>query len=459
MQIGSLDERLLQAVEQSLQQHHTATVALSGGLDSVVLLHLCSRLRSKNTHLCLNAVHINHRLSDNAVHWQQHCIKLCADMNIDIMCRNVSVSTQNRTSLEEQARAARYHAIADAVSDNSVVVLAQHQDDQAETFLLQLARGAGPKGLSAMPKDSKQNYPVRYIRPLLDFTRAQLSEYAQQYKLVWVEDESNQNTRFARNFVRHEVMPGLRGRWPSITESIARSAQHCADYVELAEQYVALLADKQIDAQGRLNLTLFNDSSKAEQNMLLRHFLQAHGEQAPSTAIIQQIKQIVSAKSDAQGECQWQGNVIRRYKDRLYVLNASMLSDDHTPYEALEIKPTEQTLYRHAILPYYIAFIAPADAVVGESSILIPITDKPLRIDFGGFQRVCKLDEKRPRKAIKSYLQEWEIPPWERAKVPILSQEGKILAVGLQPAVVKPDTTSGTKKPTFAYIELVGLNS
>jgi tRNA(Ile)-lysidine synthase len=466
MRTASLDAQLQQAVADALAQRlnvaqrfnvaqpltldkqSNIVVALSGGLDSVVLLHLCAQL-----HLKLSAVHVNHGISANADAWQAHCQALCDSLSIPLYTQSLCIIKRPRTSLEEQARSARYQAIIDTVPPKSIVLLAQHQDDQAETFLLQLARGAGPKGLSAMPAVMHTQEQRQFVRPLLGFSRQQLYQYAKAHDLQWVEDESNQDLHFDRNFIRHTIMPELSRRWPAMPQSIARSAQHCADYVEVAESYIAILAQETISDSGELVISEWQQASPAAQNMLLRLFLKPHVTQSPSTAFVHQLKRLIASKADAQGECRWQDIAIRRYLNKLYVINASALAQEaaHSP-ASIPVHFDDKGVFEHPSLPYRIERRTSCDP---SSEIAhINLGKGALSVEFGGFQRLCKLDAKRPSKTVKTWLQEWQIPPWARIKVPILMQDNCVVALGKSPAIV-----TGTNKSTADIIVLVDFDS
>ena len=196
-------------------------VALSGGLDSIVLLHALASLRDADSlHAELAAVHINHQLSDMAMEWQAFCAEICQQWQVPLTTREVAVSADG--SLEAAARAARYDAFRDLVQGGDSLLLAHHLDDQIETFLYRLLRGAGPQGLSGIPRMRGLGEATLW-RPLLEFTRAELHTYAVAKGLQWKEDESNQDDRHDRNFLRHHVFPVLEGRWPDYRASWLKS--------------------------------------------------------------------------------------------------------------------------------------------------------------------------------------------------------------------------------------------
>lgn len=212
-------------------------VALSGGVDSVVLLHALRPLA--DTHgFRLSARHVNHGLSAHADRWQEHCAALCGRLGVDFSVRRVQVSDGLGRGLEAAAREARMAALNDGGAD--CIALAQQRDDQAETLLFRLVRGTGLRGAAAIPARERRADGVVLLRPLLAVGRREIERYARAQRLVWVDDESNQSTAFARNFIRHEVMPLLSGRFPAAGSCIARAAAHFRESLGLLDALAEL---------------------------------------------------------------------------------------------------------------------------------------------------------------------------------------------------------------------------
>lgn len=198
-------------------------IALSGGLDSCVLLHSLAALQLP---VVLRALHINHQISPNATSWQEHCADICARLNIPFTAVKVDVKNTGR-GIEDAAREARYAVFEQHLSSGDYLFTAHHSDDQSETMLLRLMRGAGPRGLAAMAQARRLGQGILY-RPLLNFSRAELEEYAQEQALTWVNDESNTNDHYDRNYLRNQVMPLLRERWPAFANKWQQTAELCA---------------------------------------------------------------------------------------------------------------------------------------------------------------------------------------------------------------------------------------
>ncbi|MCC7135800.1 MAG: tRNA lysidine(34) synthetase TilS, partial [Nitrosomonas sp.] len=230
----NLIELLQRHLHSSVTPGDRLTVALSGGVDSIVLLDMLARLSSV-IGFHLSAIHVNHGISRNADQWSHFCQGLCEAFAIPLSIFRVQIHKKNQQSLEAAARDARYQIFTRV--DTDYIVLAQHQDDQAETLLLQMLRGAGVKGLSAMP-------PVRLLtgtstkllRPLLNVPRTALLYYAQAGNLSWVDDESNTNTDFDRNYLRHQVFPVIEARYPAYRKTLTRVCHHLGEAAQLLDE-------------------------------------------------------------------------------------------------------------------------------------------------------------------------------------------------------------------------------
>lgn len=211
----------------------TWRIAFSGGLDSTVLLHLLAHLATTESLPALSAIHVHHGLQAVADAWPQHCRSVCASLGVPLQI--VRVQVQPGASLERAARDARYHAFTEVTRPDDVLLTAQHRDDQAETLLFRLLRGAGVRGLSGMPRQRPLG-EGHLLRPLLDVTRAELEAYANEHGLSWIEDPSNEDRQYSRNYLRHQVFPALTRRWPQAVATMARSAAHLTEAQGLLEE-------------------------------------------------------------------------------------------------------------------------------------------------------------------------------------------------------------------------------
>jgi tRNA(Ile)-lysidine synthase len=229
---SDLPFRLLLNLEPWLNTAHWR-IAFSGGLDSTVLLHLLATLAKSHSLPPLSAIHVHHGLQEVAHAWPEHCQSVCDELGVPLQV--VRVQVQSGASLERAARDARYAAFTEATHANEILLTAQHRDDQAETLLFRLLRGAGVKGLSGMPRQRPLG-KGHLLRPLLDITRAELEAFAAEHQLSWIEDPSNLDRQFSRNYLRHQVFPTLTARWPQAVATIARSAAHLTEAQDLLDE-------------------------------------------------------------------------------------------------------------------------------------------------------------------------------------------------------------------------------
>ena len=214
-------------------------IGISGGIDSIVLLHWAIKNRSQlgNNGIELRAVHVNHQISSNSQKWQQHVEMVCAKWDVSLSVQSVTVDIIGQ-GLEQAARTARYKVFDQLLGEGDVLALAHHQEDQAETFLLRLLRGAGIHGLGAIP-DNRPLGSANLWRPLLTIPKQLIIDYAKCNKLAWVEDESNRDIQYDRNFLRQKLLPLLRERWPQASKKIAQASEHAREAQALLDEYAA----------------------------------------------------------------------------------------------------------------------------------------------------------------------------------------------------------------------------
>jgi tRNA(Ile)-lysidine synthase len=399
---------LLEVVEHHCTQagwEKTFWVGYSGGLDSHVLLHLFKTLSTMHP-LHLRAIHIHHGLSPNADQWSAHCAQVCAQLQVELVMRQIKLPTQGNT--EDAARMARYAAMQEFLQPEDILVTAHHQDDQAETLLLQLLRGSGPQGLAAMP-ERKMFGTGLHVRPLLAFTRRQLQDYAEEHDLQWINDESNTNTRFARNFIRHEVMPVIQQRWPEAARLMSRSAQHCAETQELlTEVSVRDLAAVQGETADTLSAIKVSSLSPARQRQLLRYWLQSLKLPLPNIHKIHQIQQeVLQSRPDASPVVSWAGAEVRRFRGELYAQPPQSKHDTQQIIawdfpQALEL-PGLGTLMT---------------AEVEGEGLMTGLNDITVRFRQGG--ETCRIAGRNCTHHLKKLLHAWQILPWERDRIPLI---------------------------------------
>jgi tRNA(Ile)-lysidine synthase len=292
-------------------------VAFSGGIDSTVLAHALVAQRRKLASLRL--AHVDHGLQAQSGEWSRHCARQARAWRVPLVSLRATIQRKRGESPEAAARDARYALLAGAMQSGEVLVTAQHEDDQAETVLLQLFRGAGVPGLAAMPARASFG-PGQVVRPLLGMPRAALAEYARVHSLSWVEDPTNIETRFARNYLRTKVMPLIREQWPGAVSSIARSAQHMAEAGRLLGELAHRDLATAMDGEG-LSVTALRALPRARRHNALRAWIAGFGLEAPSTAQAIEIGgRVLTARPDAHPEFEWNGSIIRRRGGRLQLV-------------------------------------------------------------------------------------------------------------------------------------------
>lgn len=383
------------------------TVGLSGGVDSVVLLDALHTLRAERG-FTLDALHVNHGISPNAQEWARFCEELCARLKVASNTVTLQVRAGPRASLEARARDARYAALAGACAD--VVALAHHRDDQAETFLLQALRGAGPRGLAAMPV-WHAGRPA-FWRPLLEFSRADLLRYAQAKNLAWIEDESNADVSFKRNFIRHRVLPLMQEAFPGAAATLARSTRWSGEAAVLLDALAREDSERTGFAQAPTCAVLASLEPARGRN-LLRWFLREAGLVMPSAARLEAIyRQLAHARADARIRLAHAGVEIGVYRGQI-VLHAPPPG----PFEAAWKGEPETRLPHGTLLWKPTTGFGISAAQAGAARV-------SLRSRAGG-ERI-RLDPRRPHQALKNLLQQTGMPPWEREALPLVFLDGRL---------------------------------
>src|SRR5690606_22303719 len=279
-----------------------------------------ARYRRLIPQVTIRAIHVHHGLSPHADAWADHCRGECARLGIELSLVSVQVGEVQGQGLEAAARQVRYQAFHEQLAEGDILLLAHNRNDQAETLLLNLMRGAGVGGLAGMPRQRRLGQGLLF-RPLLDWTRSELEEIARAWQLTWVEDESNQDEALARNYLRHQVIPALERQWPAAVSRIARSGDWCREADDLLEELAAEDLRRVLDDAQSLCLHRLAGLSAIRQRHLLRYWLQSAGFGFPGEAGFQRIfTEMLPARVDAEPELRWPGAILRRYRDRLVLL-------------------------------------------------------------------------------------------------------------------------------------------
>ncbi|MDO9107183.1 MAG: tRNA lysidine(34) synthetase TilS [Methylovulum sp.] len=409
-----------QLIVSALTGHHPPHIYIgySGGIDSHVLLHLSASipaLRHKIT-----AVYVHHGLQPEADAWAAHCANTAQALAVGFKLLRVEAAAKSGESPEEAARNARYAALKSLMGNGDALLVAQHREDQLETVLLQLFRGSGLRGLSGMPPGMEFGSGV-LLRPLLEVAKQAIGDYAAAHALSWIEDPSNQCSDYDRNFLRNDIVPLLKQRWPALDKTVARSAAHCAE----AQQAIAEAADDWLGAtlnpaDNTLDITKLKDYPPLRQKLLIRQWLQRLGVKMPSQGLLGRIlTEVLAAREDGGPVLSGPGYCIRRYRHKVYCLPP--VEQEH-PLKLSD--PQGQTSWPFA--DQNILVCLPASAGILRDYWENARVELRLR---GGGEKI-RLPGRQGHHALKKLFQEAGIPPWERERIPLVYLDGRLAAVG-----------------------------
>jgi tRNA(Ile)-lysidine synthase len=429
---NSISREVENVLREQIQRGDRLAVALSGGLDSVVLLDLLAPV-SVEMQFSLSAIHVNHGISANTDKWSEFCRNLCRSRSIPLEIAELKIRREPGVSLEALARDERYRIFEKIKAD--YVVLAQHLDDQAETLLLQLLRGAGVKGLGAMPVvrnltqgNSKQESEIRndkseplddrprILRPLLDVSRREIEDYARENELQWVTDESNEDVSFDRNFLRHEFFPLLEKRFPSYRTTFLRASRHMAEASTLLDE-LAEADSRECIVPGKLHIEDLRKLSFPRARNLLRYTLAQQGMILPSTIKLEEIlRQLLSSRPDAKLRVVFGNAEVRCFKGVVHVRNREIPGPDGLPTVDWQVPWHGEKQLVIAELGGTLIFAHDSGMGINLQKLSgHPVTIRPRH----GGERL-RPDCKRPRRSLKNLLREASLPPWEREMLPLI---------------------------------------
>ena len=391
-------------------------LALSGGLDSRVMLDLLARFIDQHRDYRAHAVYVHHGLSTNADTWAQQCVTWSIASGIGCDIERVRCELGGGASVEQAARDARYQALSQHIQCGDTLLTAQHADDQIETVLLALKRGSGPAGLAAMPVLTTFA-SGQHLRPLLSVSRADIEAYGAQHQLQWVEDESNQDQRYDRNFIRHQITPLLNERWPGIRKAVTRSAHLCGEQEGLLEELLSFQLQQARQADGSLRIA---ENISARLGMaLVRQWLKQQAVIMPSLAQLEQIWfNLVQAKADANPQVCWQQYQVRRYQQQLYLLQ-----------QWPDISDWQQPLYlnQDCHLPQELGVVTLKQTA--SATLRPPYTNETVSVRFDYLGPEIKPQGRSGKRKFKKLLQEYKVPSWLRRRTPMLFYGEQLVAV------------------------------
>ncbi len=390
-------------------------IAYSGGLDSHVLLHLCHQQQTIKPKL--TAVYVHHGLQKEADTWACHCQLQAEKLSVKFKVVFVNAQPTKKQSPEEAARDARYQALKKLLTTKDILLVAQHREDQLETVLLQLFRGAGIQGLSAMAEISIFGQG-QLLRPLLDCSQQSLSDYANQQQLNWVEDPSNQCDNFERNFLRNQIIPQLKTHWQALDKTVARTAKHCANAQQLLTELAVNLLAKLMNADNSLSIEALLALDPHQQSLVIRQWFAHFNLKMPSVRFIDQLfNQVIAAKKEANPILKRHDCNIRRYQNNLYCL-----SETDKIFKPLCWSKTNKKLplSESSYLQTLCANTGIPQQLWQQSTIFI-------KYRTGG-EKIA-LPHRKGHHSLKKLFQEAGIPPWEREQIPLIYFDDKLVAI------------------------------
>ena len=391
-------------------------IAFSGGVDSTVLLHVMKNIIDEKSQI--RAIHINHNIVDNSKVWTKTCKSICKNFGIDIEIISLEL-THNGYGLEAAARDERYKKLKEKLYENEYLLTAHHEEDQMETVFLRMARGTGLDGLQGI--NEKYSFGEGIIfRPMLEVSKTSVMDYAKEHQLKWVEDSSNQDTHFDRNFLRKKIIPQFRERWPSIASSVSRLSQLSAQNIKILNQ----IAEEDIGPIANMNelpLAKLLDKSFERANNMLRYIILANGMSIPSMKTLQDgLKEMLDPETD-KSVIAWKDYCIRKYKNHLYFLSNSDLEpnkvDVRIPWE----------IGKTVNLGENIGTIE-ATFIHGDGLSIEKCKNK-LTISYRQGGELIKPIGHRINKSLKNLFQENQILPWMRDKIPLIYYQDELVSV------------------------------
>ncbi|MCL1048488.1 tRNA lysidine(34) synthetase TilS [Shewanella abyssi] len=404
-------------------------LAYSGGVDSEILAYGLAQYAKQHPQFDYQLVHVHHGLSANADDWAVHCQAQAEKYQLPCTIARVKVELAPRTSVEALARSVRYEALLAQMRPADILMTAHHQDDQLETILLALKRGLGPKGLSAMGKVQSFGKDKWLIRPLLDLSKTDVETYAKAQGIGHIQDESNFDEKYDRNFLRQSIIPALKQRWSAIAATASRSAELCAMQQSVVDEELALrlpLIQREQGGEWVINLATFAQYSKAWQALLLRGHMDFLGFAPPSKVQAEQIiAQLLDAKVDANIEIKLSDVLIKRFKGAGYFLPIIAV----THFTKVAVSSIDELLATGVTYGHQKLVKA---TLATNSGVRLPRADEEVTIEFAlpGSTR-CQPQHRSKGRELKKLWQEFAVPPWTRSTVPLLCYDGKLVcAIG-----------------------------
>ena len=387
-------------------------VGFSGGADSTALLQVLHECRDQ-LHAPLHAIHFHHGLQPGAEDWQEHCRNFCAERDIPFISIRLEVTPGGKTSLEEEARNARYRAVAELLGEQEMYLTAHHAEDQAETLFLNLMRGSGIEGLAGIP--ALRNLDHGWVgRPLLDSHRQDLVTFLEQRNIEWLEDPSNQDTSFDRNYLRQELFPLLEKRWPGVSRRLTRTARNARISAGAMSMFIETQSGELLRDRMRMPVRNLLDLGTEMQTLILRQWLRRHEIPVlPESRLRDFLSQLAIAQPESPAEVQWADWMIKHYQHDLWMHRRN-------PFLACPTREWQNGM----------------ELDLGPESGYLRLAGNPVSIPDGWTVSARKAGDRirtvegGPSRKLKYYFQTSAVPPWLRQGIPVLCWDGEPVALG-----------------------------
>jgi len=414
---------LQQCINSLLGAHQSSLkfcIGLSGGVDSIALLHLFKQLASQNTSIAVRALHINHQLQNQSGDWQHFCQLFCMENKIPFESVSVRVPLENSQGMEASARAARYRAFRQALRPDEIMVTAHHLDDHIETIFLKLFRGAGVKGGAGI-ESLRTFHNTILFRPLLSFSRESIINYAQANNLEWMEDPSNKHIDIDRNFLRHEILPRIESRWPGYRKTVNRFSKHLRESEMMLEEMARQDYSRIISHEGLL-IDELKKLSILRQKLLVRYWLLTESKINIESSHLNEIFKLIDAREDANPVVKIDGYEVRRFKKYVKLLEQQpqMESDWCIKLDDLDFEQPIKISDSHTL------FLRKAK---GKGIKMGYLHGSKIQISPRKGGEKCHPVSRDKSQSLKKIFQEMEIPPWRRDEIPLLYIDESIAAV------------------------------
>ncbi|KAF0752832.1 hypothetical protein FWK35_00016600 [Aphis craccivora] len=391
-------------------------IAYSGGMDSTVLLYQLLKIKQTNDQIKIRAIHINHNIHTQSEKWQNHCIRTCKKNDIPLIIEKININiTKN---IEEKLRIKRYNLIYNHLLNKEILLTGHHLNDQCETFFLSLKRGSGPTGLSSMSYETIFG-KTKIVRPFLKITKKELEKWANLNKLTWIEDITNLNINYDRNFIRHKILPILEKKWPFFLKNCFRTTIICHEETKLKNIFLKEKIQKFLHCNDSLKIENFKNLQEELCKSLIRYWISLKNVKLPSYKIIQRIyNEIVYNQKNANIKVTIEKNEIRSYKKYLYFIKITKSIKDMIVFW--------HDTNRKLTLPNNLGYIIKNNKEEGIN-IPIPKNNELINIRFQHKGKILIIGRQK-RRNIKKIWQEHNIPPWLRNQIPLLFYNDQLIS-------------------------------